>query len=101
MVYSVQQIKYEILAYIYDLGGNFCDYYVGIAEDPEEALSETHKVDKTKDPWLYRQALSPTAARTILDYFLNRLRVDGTLMINGSESSDWVYLYKKGEGTSP
>ena len=101
MVYSVQQIKYEILAYIYELGGNFCDYYVGIAEDPEEALSKTHRVDKAKDPWLYRKALSCTAAHTIMDYFLNRLNVDGRSGINGSESSDWVYLYKKGAGTIP
>ena len=101
MVYSVQQIEYEILAYIYELGGYFCDYYVGIAENPEEALFETHRVDKTKDPWLYRQALSYTAAHTIRDYFLNRLRVNGTLLINGNERTDWVYVYKKSEGTRP
>ena len=101
MVYSVQQIKHEILAYIYELGGDFFNYYVGIAENPEEALFATHKVDKTEDPWLYRQALSDTAARTIRDYFLNRLRVDGTLVINGNEDTDWVYLYKKSERTEP
>ena len=101
MVYSVQQIKHDILAYIYELGGDFCGYYVGIAENPEGALFETHKVDKTKDAWLYRQALSYTAARTIRDYFSNRLRVDGTLAINGNEDIDWVYVYKKSERTSP
>ena len=101
VVYSVQQIKHEILAYIYELGGDFFNYYVGIAKDPEQALFETHKVDKTKDPWLYRQALSNTAARTIQDYFSNRLRVDGTLVINGNEDTDWVYVYEKSERTNP
>ena len=101
MVYSVQQIKHEILAYIYELGGDFLDYYVGIAENPEQALFETHKVDKTKDPWLYRQALSYTAARAIQDYFSSRLMVDGTMVINSNEDTDWVYVYKKSERTSP
>ena len=101
VVYSVQQIKYEILAYVYELGGDFCDYFVGIAENPEATLFENHKLDKSKDPWLYRQALSNTAARTIRDYFSNRLRVDGTLVINGNEDTDWVYVYKKSETTSP
>ena len=101
MVYSVQQIKHEILTYIYEFGGDFSNYYVGIADNPEEALFETHKLDKTKDPWLYRQALSYTAARTIRDYFLNLLRVDGALVANGNKDTDWVYVYKKSEGTSP
>ena len=46
MVYSVQQIKYEILAYMKEFGGDFSDYYVGITHDPENALFKDHKVDR-------------------------------------------------------
>ena len=38
MVYSVQQIKYEILAYIKEFGGEFSDYYVGVSNDPKKSL---------------------------------------------------------------
>ena len=70
MVYSVQQIKYEILAYMKEFGGDFSDYYVGITHDPENALFKNHRVDSKKDPWLYKQALTFQAARSAQDYFL-------------------------------
>ena len=77
MVFSVQQIKYEILAYMKEFGGEFGDYYVGIAADPKKTLLEVHKVDEAADPWLYKQALTFYAARTVQDYFLRRLKADG------------------------
>ena len=101
MIYSVQQIKYDILAYIKEFGGDFFDYYVGIAVKPEEALFETHKVDKTNDPWLYRQTLSSIAARTVQDYFFNRLKVDADPALDRNDEPNWVYAYKKSKGTIP
>ena len=64
MVFSVQQIKYEILAYMKELGGEFGDYYVGIAADPKKTLLDVHNVDEAADPWLYKQALTFYAAQT-------------------------------------
>lgn len=101
MVFSVQQIKYEILAYIKEFGGEFSDYYVGIAADPKKALFEKHHVDPEKDPWLYKQALSFAAARTVQDYFLRRLGADGEPVLRGDEDTDCVYVYKKSENTTP
>lgn len=106
MVYSVQQIKYEILAYMKEFGGDFDAYYVGVAADPMAALLKRHKVDKGKDPWLYKQALTFQAARTVQDYFLTILHSDGERVTepedeDARENTDCVYVYKKSERTSP
>ncbi len=101
MVFSVQQIKYEILAYMKEFGGDFSEYYVGIAADPKKMLAETHGVDETADPWLYKQALTFQAARTVQDYFLTRLQADGVPVLEGDEDTDCVYVYKKSARTSP
>ena len=101
MIYSVQQIKHDILSYTKEFGGDFFDYYVGITENPEEALFETHKVDRENDPWLYRQTVSSIAARTVQDYFFNRLKVDAEPAFDRSDQPNFVYAYKKSEGTVP
>ena len=101
MVYSIQQIKYEILAYIKEFGGDFSDYYVGVTHDPENALFKNHRVDRKKDPWLYKQALTFQAARTAQDYFLRRLKADGEAVMDGDEDTDCVYVYKKSKSTAP
>ncbi len=101
MVYSVQQIKYEILAYMKEFGGDFSEYYIGVTDDPENALFMTHKVDRKKDPWLYKQALTFQAARTAQDYFLTRLNADGEAAKQGDEDTDCVYVYKKSKRTTP
>ena len=101
MVFSVQQIKHEILAYIKEFGGEFGDYYVGVSADPMDALLTMHKIDKDKDPWLYKQALTHRAARTVQSYFLERLKADGTPVMDGDETIDCVYIYKKSAGTNP
>ena len=101
MVYSVQQIKYEILAYIKEFGGDFSDYYVGISPAPKKALFTTHKLARKKDPWLYKQALSVQAAKTIQDYFLGRLKADGEPAPDSDDNTDSVYVYKKSKRTAP
>ncbi len=101
MVYSVQQIKYEILAYIKEFGGGFDEWYVGIASEPKAALLERHGVDRDRDPWLYKQALTFNAAKTVQQYFLSRLHTDGEPVTTGDEDTDCVYVYKKSERTNP
>ena len=101
MIYSVQQIKYEILAYIKEFGGDFHDWYVGIASDPKNTMFETHSVDEEDDIWLYKQALTFAACKTVQTYFLEKLKTDGEAVIEGNEDTDCVYLYKKSERTRP
>ncbi|QMU60465.1 MAG: hypothetical protein GKR92_01625 [Gammaproteobacteria bacterium] len=101
MIYSVQQIKFEILAYIKEFGGDFNDWYVGIAADPKGTLFQTHKVHQEDDIWLHKQALTFTACKTIQKYFLEILKTDGEAISEGDEDTDCVYLYKKSNHTIP
>jgi hypothetical protein len=101
MIYSVQQIKFEILAYIKEFGGDFNDWYVGIAADPKGTLFQTHKVHQEDDIWLHKQALTFTACKTIQKYFLDILKTDGKAVSEGDEDTDCIYLYKKSSRTTP
>lgn len=101
MVYSVQQIKFEIFRYIKEFGSNFDDWFVGISSDPKKTMLEQHQVDEKKDIWLYRQAVSFTACRTIQKYFLEHLKTDGLPILEGNEDTDCIYLFKKSERTLP
>lgn len=101
MIYSVQQIKYDILLYIREFGGTFEDWYVGISSDPLKTLLEEHQLDREKDPWLFKEALSFKAARTVQEYFVTKLHTDGIPVIGGGETMDCVYAYKKSERTKP
>ncbi len=101
MSFSVQQIKFEILAYMKEFGGDFPDWYVGIADDPRKTMAEIHHVDEEKDIWLYKQALSFSACRTLQRYFLETLETDGLAVTDGDENTDCVYLYKKSPRTQP
>ncbi|MDW3094565.1 MAG: hypothetical protein R8G33_02710 [Gammaproteobacteria bacterium] len=101
MIYSVQQIKYEILAYIKEFGGDFSDWYVGVSADPKNEMFNQHHVDKEDDIWLYKQALTFKACKTVQEYFLEKLNTDGKSVINGTEDTDCVFLYKKSNRTSP
>ena len=64
-------------------------------------MFETHSVHQEDDIWLYKQALTFTACKTIQDYFLQKLKTDGKAITQGDENTDCVYLYKKSERTSP
>lgn len=101
MVYSVQQIKFEILSYMKEFGGDFNDWYVGIAADPKYTMFQKHSVHQENDIWLYKQALTFTACKTVQEYFLDILKTDGEAVADGNEDTDCVYLYKKSERTSP
>lgn len=101
MVLSVQQIKFEMFGYIKEIDSEFQDWYVGIASDPKRQMQADHCVDLEKDIWLYKQALSFTACRTIQRYFIEKLKTDGVLVLSGSEDTDCIYLYKKSERTRP
>lgn len=94
MVYSVQQVKYEFLAYIKEFDSTFSNWYVGMSDQPKQALFERHGVRDAADPWLYKQLLTNRAARTVQAYFLEHLKTAGVPTDDQSENVDCVYLYK-------
>jgi hypothetical protein len=94
MVFSVQQVKYEFLAYIKEFDSTFSNWYVGLADQPRQALFNLHGVRDAEDPWLYKQLLTNRAARTVQDYFIDHLKTAGVASAEQSEDVDCVYLYR-------
>lgn len=101
MIYSVQQIKFEILGYIKEFGADFPQWYIGIAVRPKDAMRERHGVDEVQDVWLCKQAVSCRACETIRSYFTDKLRVDGTTVGNAPSEGNWIYLFRKSARTRP
>ncbi|KPG01476.1 hypothetical protein IP86_04295 [Rhodopseudomonas sp. AAP120] len=101
MVFSVQQVKYEFLAYIKEFDPIFANWYVGLADEPKRALMDQHGVRDSEDPWLYKQLLTNRAARTVQDYFVEHLGTAGARDAPQTEEFDCVYLYKIAEHTRP
>lgn len=101
MVYSVQQIKFEMFGYIKEFDPDFAAWFVGIASDPKHTMQSEHRVDLERDIWLYKQAQSFAACRTVQRYFLEKLKTDGKLLASSTEDMDCVYLYRKSGRTKP
>ncbi len=101
MIHSVQQMKFELLATIKEFGGSFQDWFVGIAADPLSTMTAQHGVDREADIWIYKQALTFHACRTVQDYFLEKLNTDGVRVTKAREDMDCVYMFKKSARTTP
>jgi hypothetical protein len=100
MILSVQQVKYELLAYMKEFDPGFSNWYVGISNDPKRTLFDAHGVRDAEDPWLYKQLLTFRAARTVQAYFIEHLKTKGDPPSAETEDYDCVYLYKIEQHTS-
>jgi len=99
MAKSKQEIIADINAHIADCGGRYSDWYAGITEDTKRRVFEEHGVEKGKDPYIWRTAVSSVVARETEKYFLD-LRCDGGSG-GGDDDADIVYAYKKSSRTDP
>jgi hypothetical protein len=95
MAYSVQQIKFEIYRYIKEYDSDFNNWYIGISENPKKTINIDHNIDLENGIWLYKQALTFTACKTIQKYFIQNLNMAGELVEFGNENMDCVFIYKK------
>ncbi|MHB0991812.1 MAG: hypothetical protein ACYC3O_01870 [Burkholderiales bacterium] len=95
MALSVQQIKYDLLAYMKEFGGGFCEWYVGVAEDAEQTLFESHGLDRDRDLWIYRPALTERATETVLRYFMDILQTAGDFPDQIPPEATIVFAYRK------
>jgi hypothetical protein len=94
MAMTRQEIIIEIKFHMDRHGGNYSDWYVGIASNPRDRLFNAHNVDEKNGTWIYREAENSSSARDIEDYFVNTLKTDGGTG-GGDYSSRYVYAYKK------
>lgn len=84
----------SVKQHITKCGGNYADWYVGIATDARDRLFNDHNVSEKNDAWIIISAQSSAAAREIEEYFIRILGADGGTG-GGSTSTTIVYAYKK------
>lgn len=97
---EAQQVYDEIVAHIKEQGGEYSNWYCGIASDWRDRLFREHKVPPREDYWyIARQCYSDNAARKVEDALL-KLGCDGGAG-GGDETAVYVYAYLKGTMTNP
>jgi hypothetical protein len=92
MTYSVQQIKFELISYVKEFGGDFTQWSVGKATDAPKALFEIHDVDPVEDIWLWKPALTAVAAGLVVDWMTQRQNV---APVDGDDMGACVFMFKK------
>jgi len=91
MAYSVQQIKFELISYVKEFGGDFSQWVIGTAEDAPQALFERHGVDPVSGVWLWKPALTPAAAALVATWVVERHHASRAEQSEGA----CVFLFKK------
>ncbi|ROO24192.1 hypothetical protein SAOR_15385 [Salinisphaera orenii MK-B5] len=96
MAFSVQQIKFEFLSYMKEFEGNDGAWFVGVCADPEAALFASQMVDRQRDIWLWKPALTPRAALAVRDYFQQKFEIPDARCSAPSAAACCVFLYRAG-----
>lgn len=97
---GVREVKIvEIEKYVMANGGDFRQWYVGIAEDPRSRLFTDHGVAEVGGAWIIRDAGSRNVADQIEEYFTEVRNMQGGPG-GGSEGSIYVYAYLITTGTN-
>ncbi|KQO89520.1 MULTISPECIES: hypothetical protein [unclassified Methylobacterium] len=92
MIYSVQQIKFEFATYVKEFGADFAGWSVGVADDARQALFRENGVDEAGDVWLWKQALTPTAAAMVRSWLVDR---HGVSNVSAEASGAEVFIFKR------
>ena len=87
------EIIAQIDAHMKQSGVPNANWYVGIAADREARLFADHCVDRNKGTWIYRQAATDAATRSIEDAYHAAGCDDGSG--GGDRTSVFVYAYVK------
>ncbi|MGB7580962.1 MAG: hypothetical protein WBL85_00755 [Sedimentisphaerales bacterium] len=87
----------QIEAYIRQGGGEYGDWYIGLADNPIDPITEAYRLHKVQNRrFTYIETVSHQAAKAAADYFLNVCGTDGNLSdIDTIRPSRALYIYKK------
>ena len=87
----------QIETYIRQGGGGYGDWYIGLADDPIDPITEAFRLHKVQNQrFTYIETISPQAAKAVSDHFLNVCGTDGNLSdIDTSRPCRAIYIYKK------
>ena len=87
-----QEALDAIYNYIFENGGRYSEWYIGVASDPRERLFNNHSVVERTDHWIYRPCLNSIDARDVEAYFVKLGAKGGTG--GGDYNTTYVYAYK-------
>ena len=90
-------IEQEIDSLIRNTGGNYREWYIGLALNPRKEMFDVHHVSEKSGTWVYKDAGSEMAARNIEAIFIKKGCKSGTAK---KDSSRHVYVYKMKHGGS-
>ena len=93
MAKTKEEAKKHINDYIQNNGGDYANWYVGIASDIEQRLFSDHGVDQKNGHWAWAKCESADVARDVEDYFVNTMGTKGGGG-GGDETTKYVYAYK-------
>ena len=87
----------QIEKYICEGGGEYGDWYIGLADNPIDPITEAFRLHKVQNRrFTYIETISHQAAKAVADYFLNVCCTDGNLSdIDESRPCRALYIYKK------
>jgi hypothetical protein len=87
----------QIEAYIRQGGGEYGGWYIGLAHNPIDPITEAFRLHKVQNQrFTYIETISPQAAKAVSDHFLNVCGTDGNLSdIDTSRPCRAIYIYKK------
>lgn len=86
------QAAADIEQYIREHGGDFSNWYAGIAADPRHRLFSDHNVTEHGGAWIYRDAITEAEARKAEDYLLSLGCKGGDG--GGDYRTRYVYAYR-------
>ena len=98
--FSVESIKSDIKDHIRRIGGEYTDWYVGVARDAPSQLFNHHNVQRDGGAWIIRQAYGVKAALYVESHFVHRMGAGGGPAVEESDT-DFVYAFRKLPGTKP
>jgi hypothetical protein len=98
-VVDEKNIIVQIETYIRQGGGEYGEWYIGLADNPIEPATDSFRNHKVKNSWFtYIETSSHEIARAIAEYFINTCGTDGNINDLGlSDSCQSLYVYKKTE----
>jgi hypothetical protein len=93
MLLPKDEIIADFEAQIRKMGGEYSEWFVGVAKDLREPLFETHLLEDKNDGFLYREAFTPGCAREIRGHFVTQRAA--TIDASSRQGGRLIYAYRK------
>ncbi len=96
MMNDEKNIIAQIETYIRQGSGEYSEWYVGIADNPLDPITEAFRFNKVRNHrFTYIETISHDIAKAVADYFINVCGTDGN--ISEIKTGEALFVYKKAE----